>query len=180
MVGQLHLAWAVWGAVPLGAAVTPSSFALPAGTTTFVSADVDGPASRREVAGDELGGVIRGIGAVFSAAVGRHGGVRPEGQREEGSFLAAFARASEALGCALDVQRQLRADKVFCLRAGVHTGEAQVRAEVRYFGPAVARAGRLRDLGHGGQVLVSRASADLAADHLPTGASLADLAPPHG
>ena len=177
MVGQLHLAWAVWGAVPLGAAVTPSSFALPAGTTTFVSADVDGPASRREVAGDELGGVIRGIGAVFSAAVGRHGGVRPEGQREEGSFLAAFARASEALGCALDVQRQLRADKVFCLRAGVHTGEAQVRAEVRYFGPAVARAGRLRDLGHGGQVLVSRASADLAADHLPTGASLADLGP---
>ena len=168
--------------MPLGATLMAGSFALPAGTTTFVSADVDGSASGGEGGGDGVGGdgvgeVMAAIGAVFSAAVGRHGGVRPEGQREEGSFLAAFARASEALGCALDVQRQLRADKVFCLRAGVHTGEAQVRAEVRYFGPAVARAGRLRDLGHGGQVLVSRASADLAADHLPTGASLADLGP---
>jgi len=33
----------------------------------------------------------------------------------------------------------------------------------------------LRDLGHPGQVLVSRAAADLAAGHLPPGASLADL-----
>ncbi len=39
----------------------------------------------------------------------------------------------------------------------------------------MARTDRLRDLGHGGQVLVCRTSAGLVADHLPDGASLADL-----
>ncbi|MGA3219501.1 MAG: LuxR family transcriptional regulator, partial [Acidimicrobiales bacterium] len=155
----------------------PPSFALPAGTTTFVSADVDGSASRWEGRDDEVVGAMDDIDAVFRAAVGRHGGVRPVEQRERGSFLAAFARASEALACALDVQRQLQANKLSCLRAGLHTGEAQVRDEVRYFGQAVARTGRVRDLGHGGQVLVSRASAELVADHLPAGARLTDLGP---
>jgi hypothetical protein len=64
-----------------------------------------------------------------------------------------------------------------CLRIGLRTGEAQVRDEIRYFGQAVARTARLRDLGQDGQVLVSRASADLVADHLPAGASLTDLGP---
>ena len=58
---------------------------------------------------------------------------------------------------------------------GLHTGEAQLRDEVRYFGQAVARTARLRDLGHTGQVLVSRETADLVAEHLPAGASLDDL-----
>ena len=120
---------------------------------------------------------MSGMEAVFSAAVGRHGGVRLGGQREGGSFLAAFAGASEALACALDVQRELQANQLSWLRAGLHTGEAQVSDEVRYFGQAVARTERLRDLGHGGQVLVSRASADLVADRLPAGASLTDVGP---
>ena len=177
VVGQLQLARAIWGPVPLGAAVLMAqSFALPAGTTTFLSADVDGSASRWE-AGDEVGEAMNGMEAVFSAAVGRHGGVRLVGQREGGSFLAAFAGASEALACALDVQRELQANQLSWLRAGLHTGEAQVSDEVRYFGQAVARTERLRDLGHGGQVLVSRASADLVADRLPAGASLTDVGP---
>jgi len=90
-------------------------------------------------------------------------------------MLAAFARASDALACALEVQRELQASKVFGLRTGVHTGEEQVHGQVSYFGRVTARTDRLRDLGHGGQVLVSRATADLVADHLPEGASLADL-----
>jgi predicted ATPase/class 3 adenylate cyclase len=177
VVGQLHLARAVWAPVPLGAAVMAQSFALPAGTTTFFSADVDRSATRWEGAGDEVVEVMTGIDAVFSAAVGRHGGVWPGGQREASSFLAAFARASEALACALDVQSELQANGRSHLRAGLHSGEAQVRDEIRYFGQAVARTTRLRDLGHGGQVLTSRATAELVADHLPAGASLGDLGP---
>jgi predicted ATPase/class 3 adenylate cyclase/DNA-binding CsgD family transcriptional regulator len=177
MVAQVHLARAEWGPVALGAALMAQSFSLPAGTTTFVSADVDSSALRR-VGGDrEMGEAMAGIDAVFGVAVGRYGGVRAAGQREPGSFLAAFARPSEALACALDVQCELQANELSCLRAGLHTGEAQVHDEVRYFGQAVARTARLRDLGHPGQVLVSRAVAGLVADHLPTGASLADLGP---
>ena len=84
---------------------------------------------------------MSGMEAVFSAAVGRHGGVRPLGYREGDAFLAAFARTSEALACALEVQRELQANWLSCLRAALHTGEAQVCDEVRYFGQAVARTG---------------------------------------
>ena len=117
------------------------------------------------------------IDAVFSAAVGRHGGVRPWDSEKWACSWRPLPGPSEALACALDVQRELRANNLSCLRAGLHTGEAQVRDEVRYFGQAVARTARLRDLGHVGQVLVSRASADLVAEHLPAGASLIDLGP---
>ena len=57
--------------------------------------------------------------------------------------MAAFARASEAIACALDVRRELVAQGLSRIRMGVGTGEAQLRDEtVRYFGQAVARAGR--------------------------------------
>ena len=122
-----------------------------------------------------MGAALSHLGAVVGAAVGRHGGVQPVEHSLGGPFMAAFARASEAVACALDIQRQLQANKVSRLRVGLNTGEAQVLDELRYFGQAVARADRLRDLGHRGQVLLSRATADMVADHLPAGASLADL-----
>ncbi|HXW78488.1 MAG TPA: hypothetical protein VEJ84_03265, partial [Acidimicrobiales bacterium] len=159
---------AAWGPVPPSSAVMAHYFALPARTATFLSADL--VSSGRDV--DEA---VHSTVAVLNAAVGRHGGVWPADQQQEGSMLAAFARASDALACALEVQRELQASKVFGLRTGVHTGEEQVHGQVSYFGRVTARTDRLRDLGHGGQVLVSRATADLVADHLPEGASLADL-----
>ena len=60
-------------------------------------------------------------------------------------------------------------------RCGLHTGEAQLRDNVRYFGHASPGRADCRDLGHAGQILLSRACLDLAADHLPLGASVDDL-----
>jgi predicted ATPase len=60
------------------------------------------------------------------------------------------------------------------VRMGVHTGEAEARAG-DYFGSAVNRAARLMSIGHGGQVLVSNSTAELARDGLPTSTSLLDL-----
>ena len=57
----------------------------------------------------------------------------------------------------------------------VHTGEAQLRDEGSYFGHSVARCGHLAAIGHGGQVLLSEATAGLVADRLPDGADLVDL-----
>jgi predicted ATPase/class 3 adenylate cyclase/DNA-binding CsgD family transcriptional regulator len=176
MVGQLRLAWAAWGPAPLrGKSVRTAIFALPAGTATFLSAGVDGSHRLREASGDEMGDPGNHGDAVFTAALDRHGGVRPIEQGHGSPSIAAFARASEAVACALDIQRQGQAEELPRLRMGLHTGEAQLVGEVRYFGQAVARSGRLRDLGHPGQVLLSRACADLVVDHLPAGASLADL-----
>jgi hypothetical protein len=56
----------------------------------------------------------------------------------------------------------------------VHAGEVQER-EADFYGPVVNRCARLRAIGHGGQVLLSAAVAELVRDDLPQGAFLRDL-----
>jgi predicted ATPase len=56
----------------------------------------------------------------------------------------------------------------------LHTGSAQER-DGDYFGPPVNRVARLLGTGHGGQILLSRVTFELARDALPTGASANDL-----
>ncbi len=83
-------------------------------------------------------------------------------------FAAAFASASDAAAAAVDAQRQLVAQRwpegaAIRVRMGLHTGTAQERGG-DYFGTVVNRAGRIGAAGHGGQVLVSAATAELLAD----------------
>src|SRR5262249_7729922 len=44
-----------------------------------------------------------------------------------------------------------------------------------YFGPPLNRVARLRDAGHGGQVLISAAAAEMLADDLTNGVEFVDL-----
>src|SRR5438552_15849548 len=44
-----------------------------------------------------------------------------------------------------------------------------------YFGPAVNRVARLREMAQPGQILVSRATADVVADHLPVDCRLVEV-----
>ncbi len=99
--------------------------------------------------------------------------MRPVEQGEGDSFVAAFARASDAVAAALELQRAPLAP--IRLRIGVHTGEIQLRDEGNYAGPTVNRTARLRDLGHGGQTLLSGTTDDLVADRLPADTWLTDL-----
>ena len=80
-------------------------FALPVGTVTFLSADLDSPSSRLSEASVVPSRTKPGAAWRVGHRDGsRHGGVRPVEQREEGSFAAAFARASEAVACSIEVQ----------------------------------------------------------------------------
>ncbi len=59
-----------------------------------------------------------------SKLIAEHGGVRPVEQGEGDSFVAAFARASDAVAAALNLQR---ADLTpINLRIGLHTGRSAV------------------------------------------------------
>ena len=65
------------------------------------------------------------------------------------------------------------------VRIALHTGEAQLRDEQNYFGPAIVRCARLRSIGHGGQTLVSDVTRDLLVDHPIDDLSFRDLGVHH-
>ena len=146
---------------------------LPKGTVTLLLADVEGSTRLWESQPDEMTAALARLDRAVSDIVAAHGGVRPVEQGEGDSFVAAFARATDAVACALDLQRAPLAP--IRLRIGLHTGEVQLRDEGNYAGPPLNRAARLRDLAHGGQIVLSGATHDLVVDRLPVDTWLTDL-----
>jgi predicted ATPase/class 3 adenylate cyclase/DNA-binding CsgD family transcriptional regulator len=146
---------------------------LPTGTVTLLLADVEGSTRLWEIQPDVMTAAIVRLNQVVCDVLASHDGVRPVEQGEGDSFVAAFARASDAVAAALELQLAPLAP--IRLRIGVHTGEVQLRDEGNYAGPTINRTARLRDLGHGGQTLLSGATEPLVIDRLPAGAWLTDL-----
>ncbi|MGO8964206.1 MAG: helix-turn-helix transcriptional regulator [Mycobacterium sp.] len=146
---------------------------LPTGTVTLLLADVEGSTRLWETQAEVMTAAIARFNQVVCDVVAAHDGVRPVEQGEGDSFVAAFARASDAVACALELQRAPLAP--IRLRIGVHTGEIQLRDEGNYAGPTINRTARLRDLAHGGQTVLSGATEPLVVDRLPEGAWLTDL-----
>jgi class 3 adenylate cyclase len=146
---------------------------LPTGTVTLLLADVEGSTRLWETQPGEMTAAIARLNQVVSHTIAAHDGVRPVEQGEGDSFVAAFARASDAVAAALELQRAPLAP--IRLRIGVHTGEVQLRDEGNYAGPTINRTARLRDLAHGGQTVLSGATEPLVIDRLPEGTWLTDL-----
>src|SRR5277367_5804021 len=146
---------------------------LPTGTVTLLLADVEGSTRLWETQPGEMTAAIARLNHVVSNTIAAHDGVRPVEQGEGDSFVAAFARASDAVACALALQLAPLAP--IRLRIGLHTGEIQLRDEGNYAGPTINRTARLRDLGHGGQTLLSGATEAMVLDALPSDTWLPDL-----
>src|SRR6202008_2545140 len=146
---------------------------LPTGTATLLLADVEGSTRLWETQSDEMTVAVSRFEQTVSEVVAACDGVRPVEQGEGDSFVAAFARASDAVACALELQRAPLAP--IRLRIGGHPGEMQLRDEGNYAGPTINRTARLRDLGHGGQTLLSGVTEALVLDRLPADAWLTDL-----
>ncbi len=164
---QRPFSWGVHGVT------SPSrAFALPIGTVTFLLTDVEG--STRLWSSESAETMHAAMGRqleILSHAVDANEGVRPQEQGEGDSIVAAFARPSDALRAALAAQRALAAESwptrsPIVVRMAIHTGEAELRDDANYAGQAIIRCARLRALGHGGQVLVSGATRDLAIDQV--------------
>jgi predicted ATPase/class 3 adenylate cyclase/DNA-binding CsgD family transcriptional regulator len=146
---------------------------LPTGMVTLLLADVEGSTQLWETQSDEMAAAFARLDHALAELVDVHCGVRPVEQGEGDSFVIAFARASDAVACALELQRAPLAP--IRLRIGVHTGEVQLRDEGNYFGPTINRAARLRDLAHGGQTVLSGATEEMVFDRLPPETWLTDL-----
>ena len=150
-----------------------SDAVLPTGTVTLLLADVVGSTRLWESRPVVMAAALVAMDRLLGHLVPAHHGVCPVEQGEGDSFVIAFAHAADAVACALALQQApltpLR------LRVGVHTGTVQLRDEHKYMGPMVNRAARVRDLGHGGQVLLSGATCDLVEQALPDRARLHEL-----
>src|ERR1700676_5417541 len=146
---------------------------LPTGTVTLLLADVEGSTRLWETQPAEMTAAIARLNQTVSDVVAAQDGVRPVEQGEGDSFVAAFARASDAVAAALELQRAPLAP--IRLRIGVHTGEVQLRDEGNYAGPTINRTARLRDLAHGGQTVLSGATEAMIVDRLPADVWLTEL-----
>lgn len=146
---------------------------LPTGTVTLLLADVEGSTRLWETQPEEMTAAVARLDRTLSDVVAAHDGVRPVEQGEGDSFVVAFARASDAVACALDLQRAPLMP--IRLRIGVHTGEIQLRDEGNYVGATISRTARLRDLAHGGQTVMSGTAHDLVVDRLPADTWLSEL-----
>jgi hypothetical protein len=133
----------------------------PSGTVTFLFTDVEGSTRLWEAVPEAMRVAVARHDAIVRAAIERRGGYVFSTAGD--SFAAAFARATDGLGAAVDAQAALATEgwpegAAVRVRMGVHTGEASER-DGDYFGPSVNRAARLMDAGHGGQVLVGASTA---------------------
>jgi predicted ATPase/class 3 adenylate cyclase len=150
---------------------------LPTGTVTFLFTDVEGSTRLWDELPEAMRSALARHDELLRGAVAAHAGfmVKTTG---DGAH-AAFATAGDAVRAALAAQLALRNEAwgdagPLRVRMGLHTGDAEVR-DRDYFGTEVNRAARLMAVAHGGQVVCSRATADLARHTLEPGCGLVDL-----
>jgi predicted ATPase/class 3 adenylate cyclase/DNA-binding NarL/FixJ family response regulator len=158
------------------------------GTATFLLTGVEMSTLLWEMAPDAAAAAIARHYELVDAAVAGHDGTtsgaatpaaRSGARSEPGdSVLAVFASPSAAVAAAQAIQLALAAETwpegmVIRVRIGLYTGE--VRGDQSGAAVASHRCARLREVAHGGQTLLSSATAALVADALPEGSWLADL-----
>jgi predicted ATPase/class 3 adenylate cyclase len=152
---------------------------LPRGTVTFLFTDIERSTISVAALGDErYADHQQTHRALLRSVFAQHGGV--EVGTEGDAFFVVFERAADAVSAALDAQRAIEAQEWTSnvrlrIRAGLHTGEAVVR-DGDYVGLDVHKAKRICDAGHGGQVLLSQTTKDLADERfLPQTVNVTDL-----
>ena len=136
---------------------------LPSGTVTLLFSDIEG--STRLL--DELGpeGYRDALGEhrrLLRAAFGRHRGYEVDYQGD--AFFVAFQDAVAAVEAAREAQAAL-ADGPIGVRMGLHTGKPLLDPP-KYVGRDVHLAARVMGAAHGGQVLLSKVTADLVEGQL--------------
>src|SRR5579872_744698 len=151
--------------------------ALPTGTVTFLFSDIEGSTQRWEQHREAMKAAVARHEQLMSAAIKQHGGYVFKTVGD--AFCVAFPTAPDAVRAALDAQLSLAKEDFASIdglrvRMGLHTGYAEER-NADYFGPAVNRVARLMSIGHGGQMLLSGVTRDLAHSDLPKGVTVLDL-----
>jgi predicted ATPase/class 3 adenylate cyclase/Tfp pilus assembly protein PilF len=150
---------------------------LPEGTVTFLFTDLESSVKLWEQHPEAMPHALARHDALLRQAIENQGGhvFKTVGD----AVHAVFGVPAEAVAAALEAQRALLTEPweetgPLRVRMALHTGVPQLR-EGDYFGAVLNRVARLKEAGHGGQVLLSAATQELVRDHLPEGVCLHDL-----
>jgi predicted ATPase/class 3 adenylate cyclase len=154
---------------------------LPTGTVTMLFTDIEGSTLLLNRLGARFLDVLEIHRRVLREAWEADDGT--EMGTEGDSFFVVFTTAQAALRAAVHGQRGLDAHawpdgERLKVRMGMHTGTPNVH-DGDYWGMDVHRAARIAAAAHGGQVVLSGATADLVRHELPDGVALADLGMHH-
>jgi predicted ATPase len=132
---------------------------LPSGTVTFLFTDVEGSTKLlHELGADGYAEALAEHRRIVRSACTAEGGVEVDTQGD--AFFFAFVSAPGALEAAASLTEAL-ASGAIQVRVGLHTG-SPLLTEEGYVGDDVHFAARVAASGHGGQVVLSRATARLA------------------
>ena len=151
----------------------------PIGVITYMFTDVEGSTPLWQKYPNDMRTVMARHDSLLISTVEANGGtvVRPRGEGD--SIFAVFLRATDGVGAACAAQQLLSRESwpegiAINVRMALHTGESELR-EHDYYGNTVNRCARLRSIAHGGQILISEATAQLVRDDLPGDISLREL-----
>jgi class 3 adenylate cyclase/tetratricopeptide (TPR) repeat protein len=147
-------------------------------TCTFLFTDIEGStALLQRVGPDVYARVLADHHLIIRLGLAAHGGREVDTQGD--AFFAVFSSPVACVAAVIQMQQAVQAHawpagEQVRVRMGVHTGQAS-RTVTGLVGLDVHRAARVAAAGHGGQVLLSEASAALVGEALPPGAALGDL-----
>lgn len=147
---------------------------LATGTVTLLFTDIEGSTRLLSELGARYEAVLQDQRRLLRDAFNARNGTEVDTAGD--GFFYAFPRARDALQAAIDGQQALgRHDWPVPVRVrmGMHTGEP-LSSGTGFVGLDVHRAARIMSAAHGGQILLSQTTHDLARD-LPPDVSLTDL-----
>src|SRR2546425_4097569 len=164
----------------------PTDSPFPTGTVTFLFTDIEGSTTLWEQHPDAMQAALARHDSLLRHAIESSDGCIVKNMGD--GVYAVFAVATDAVAACLAAQRCLpepeagasnpaprateaRMPLSLRVRMGLHTGAAELR-DGDYSGAVLNRAARIMSVAHGGQVLLSAATAELVRGHLPEGVSL--------
>ena len=145
---------------------------LPCGTVTFLFTDIEGSTELSRRHGAEYGDLRAEHRRLLRDAFEAHRGREVDADGD--AFFIVFERATDAVAAAVAAQHSLLATDAVRVRMGLHTTEPHLHSE-GYVGVGVSRAARICAAAHGGQIVLSQATAGIVEDDELLDVRLRDL-----
>jgi predicted ATPase/class 3 adenylate cyclase len=149
----------------------------PSGTVTFLFTDIEGSTKLAREHPDLWESLRERHHAIVQSAIKSHNGY--VFQIIGDAFCAAFHTAVDGITAAVEAQRRLQnedwKEAIIRVRMGLHTGSAELHGTDYRGYLTMAKVQRVMSVAHGGQVLLSNASAEQLHSELREGITLRDM-----